>query len=129
MGDGALKIMNVFRSKGIVVSGIFASDDFVRGHSFEGFRVHKLSEIEESVDDFVVVSETEIAEAICFLGERMKLIVEGAGASTVAAVLFKKFKYEPGSKIVCVTSGGNIELSRFAECYTISKDLMKTVGK
>lgn len=55
MGDGALKIMSVFRSREIAVSGIFASDDFVRGHSFEGFRVHKLAEIEEAVDDFVVV--------------------------------------------------------------------------
>lgn len=55
MGDGALKIMSVFQEKKITVAGIFASDDFVRGHSFEGYRVHKLSEIEEAVDDFVVV--------------------------------------------------------------------------
>ncbi|MCR4888762.1 MAG: FkbM family methyltransferase [Ruminococcus sp.] len=55
MGDGALKIMSVFKRKGIVLSGIFASDGFVRGHSFEGYRVHKLSDIEEMVDDFVVV--------------------------------------------------------------------------
>lgn len=55
MGDGALKIMSVFKKMNIVLSGIFASDDFVRGHSFEGFRVHKLSDIEEVVDDFVVV--------------------------------------------------------------------------
>ena len=55
MGDGALKIMSVFREKGISLSGIFASDDFVRGHSFEGYHVHKLSEIENMVDDFVVV--------------------------------------------------------------------------
>ena len=40
MGDGALKIMSVFREKGITVSGVFASDDFVRGHSFEGYHVH-----------------------------------------------------------------------------------------
>ena len=55
MGDGALKIMSVFRRKNITLSGIFASDDFVRGHSFEGYKVHKLSEIEEMVSDFVVV--------------------------------------------------------------------------
>ncbi len=55
MGDGALKIMSVFKERNITVSGVFASDDFVRGHSFEGFRVHKLSEIEEMVSDFVVV--------------------------------------------------------------------------
>ncbi len=55
MGDGALKIMSVFEKREIAVSGIFASDDFVRGHSFEGYRVHKLAEVEEAVDDFVVV--------------------------------------------------------------------------
>lgn len=55
MGDGALKIMSVFRQRGISVAGIFASDDFVRGHSFEGYRVHKLSEVEEMVEEFVVV--------------------------------------------------------------------------
>lgn len=55
MGDGALKIMSVFKEKGITLSGIFASDDFVRGHTFEGYRVHKLSEIEENISDFVVV--------------------------------------------------------------------------
>ncbi|MBR2284828.1 MAG: FkbM family methyltransferase [Ruminococcus sp.] len=55
MGDGALKIMAVFRQKGIVPAGIFASDEFVRGHSFEGYKVHKLSEVEEQVEDFVIV--------------------------------------------------------------------------
>ena len=50
MGDGALKIMSVCRSHGIKISGIFASDEFVRGHSFEGFKVKKLSEIEEEYE-------------------------------------------------------------------------------
>ncbi len=55
MGDGAMKIMSVFRQYDIAVAGIFASDEFVRGHSFAGYRVHKLSEVEEMVDDFVIV--------------------------------------------------------------------------
>ncbi len=55
MGDGASKIMSVFRQYGIAVAGIFASDEFVRGHSFAGYRVHKLSEVEETVEDFVIV--------------------------------------------------------------------------
>lgn len=55
MGDGAAKIMSVFRQYGIAVAGIFASDEFVRGHSFAGYRVHKLSEVEKMVDDFVIV--------------------------------------------------------------------------
>ncbi|MBR6395324.1 MAG: FkbM family methyltransferase [Ruminococcus sp.] len=80
MGDGALKIMSAFREKGIVVSGIFASDDFVRGHSFEGYRVHKLSEIEEVVDDFVVVlafaaGYQEIVDKIIDIASRHTLYV------------------------------------------------------
>jgi FkbM family methyltransferase len=55
MGDGAVKILNVFEEYGISISGIFASDDFVRGHSFMGFKVMKLSEVEAICDDFVIV--------------------------------------------------------------------------
>ena len=54
MGDGCLKLMNQFERFGISVSGIFASDEFVRGHSFLGFPVQKLSEVEEQNDDFVI---------------------------------------------------------------------------
>ena len=55
MGDGAVKIMSVFRRYGIEIKGIFASDDFVRGHYFAGYKVMKLSEVEEIEDDFSVV--------------------------------------------------------------------------
>ena len=55
MGDGALKIMQVFRQYGIPVAGFFASDEFVRGHTFEGHLVHTLSQIESLIDDFVIV--------------------------------------------------------------------------
>ncbi len=80
MGDGALKIMNVFKQKNITLSGIFASDDFVRGHSFEGYRVHKLSEIEEAVSDFVVVlafaaGYQEIVDKIYNIASRHTLYV------------------------------------------------------
>ncbi len=55
MGDGAVKIIRVFEKYGIALAGIFASDEFVRGHSFCGHLVHTLSQIEEAVDDFVIV--------------------------------------------------------------------------
>ncbi len=55
MGDGALKILSVFERYNIPVAGFFASDEFVRGHSFEGHLVHKLSQIEQLVEDFVIV--------------------------------------------------------------------------
>ncbi len=56
MGDGAEKIANVLDEKHIKISEIMASDEFVRGHSFLGHRVKKLSEIEEQYgNDFVIL--------------------------------------------------------------------------
>ncbi|MBQ9897932.1 MAG: FkbM family methyltransferase [Ruminococcus sp.] len=80
MGDGALKIMQVFKNRGISVAGIFASDDFVRGHSFEGFHVHRLADIEEAVEDFVVVlafaaGYQEIVDKIHSIASRHTLYV------------------------------------------------------
>lgn len=80
MGDGAMKIMTVFRQYGIAVAGIFASDEFVRGHSFAGYRVHKLSEVEEMVDDFVIVlafaaGYPELVEYIRYLSKKHTLYV------------------------------------------------------
>ncbi len=49
MGDGCLKLLREFGKYKIPIAGIFASDEFVRGHSFEGHLVHKLSEIEEAL--------------------------------------------------------------------------------
>lgn len=55
MGNGALKIMRVFEERGIPLAGFFASDEFVRGHTFQGHLVHTLSQIEALIDDFVIV--------------------------------------------------------------------------
>ena len=55
MGDGAEKIMRVMETYGLKPAEFMASDEFVRGHSFKGYRVKKLSEIEEQYADFVVV--------------------------------------------------------------------------
>lgn len=45
MGDGADKIIKVLDTLNIPITDIFASDEFVRGHSFHGFKVKKYSEI------------------------------------------------------------------------------------
>lgn len=56
MGDGADKILAQFDACGIRASGVFASDEFVRGHSFHGFRVLKLSEaVAQFGEDIVIV--------------------------------------------------------------------------
>ncbi len=53
MGDGAQKVLDVCAEKDIKISGIFASDEFVRGHSFAGFEVKKRSVLEQELGDFV----------------------------------------------------------------------------
>lgn len=54
MGDGADKVLSAFEKYGITASGVMASDGFVRGQSFHGFRVKKLSGIEAELGDFVI---------------------------------------------------------------------------
>ena len=46
MGNGADKVLDECQRLGINVSGVMASDDFVRGQSFRGFTVKKLSDFE-----------------------------------------------------------------------------------
>ena len=55
MGNGAEKIISVLKEYGVEVADIFASDEFVRGHSFLGHKVLKYSDICEKYDDFNVV--------------------------------------------------------------------------
>lgn len=62
------------------------------------------------VDDMVTVSDDEIAAAILNLMERQKLVSEGAGAAPVAAAMFGKLPLQ-GKRIVCVISGGNIDVN------------------
>lgn len=62
------------------------------------------------VDGVVTVTEDEISCAILSLIEQQKLIAEGAGAVSVAAVMFNKIPVK-GKKVVCLVSGGNIDVT------------------
>ena len=69
------------------------------------------------VDEIVTVSEDEIAAAILALIEQQKLVSEGAGAVSVAAVMFDKLPIK-GKKTVCVVSGGNIDGTSLSRVIT-----------
>ncbi len=79
MGDGAEKIKRVLDEIGVPIADIMASDEFVRGHSFLGIRVKKLSEIEELYgDDFIILVSfgtqfPEIMERIYNISARHEL--------------------------------------------------------
>jgi threonine dehydratase len=89
------------------------------GHTIaDGIAVKKPGELTSRIladrlDEIVTVSDREIAQAIVLLLERVKLVVEGAGAASVAAVLGGKV---PGSGPACaLLSGGNIDATLLIE--------------
>lgn len=55
MGNGADNILAVMEKYNISPAGVFASDEFVRGHSFRGFEVKTLSRVEAENEDFIIV--------------------------------------------------------------------------
>ncbi|EGO64141.1 threonine ammonia-lyase [Acetonema longum] len=65
--------------------------------------------VEKYVDDIVVVDDEAIAGTILMLLERAKLMVEGAGAVSLAAMLHHKLPAK--GKVACVISGGNIDVN------------------
>lgn len=62
------------------------------------------------LDGVVTVTEDEICAAILALIEQQKLVVEGAGAVSVAAAMFGKVPIE-GKKTICILSGGNVDVT------------------
>lgn len=78
MGDGAEKILRVCKERGIEVSGVFASDEFVRGQNFCGFPVRTLAQTEAALGDFVILLAfgsflPEVMERILRISERHTL--------------------------------------------------------
>ena len=69
------------------------------------------------VDEIVTVSDDEIAAAILALLEQQKLVSEGAGAVSVAAAMFDKVPIK-GKKVVCLVSGGNIDVTSLNRVIT-----------
>ncbi|MDA3079909.1 MULTISPECIES: threonine ammonia-lyase [unclassified Campylobacter] len=86
-----------------------------------------LKTILECVDEFVQVDDEEIASAILYLLEEQKIIVEGAGAVGVAALMNAKFNYPKNAKIGIVLSGGNIDVQMLN--IIIEKGLIKSHRK
>ncbi len=81
----------------------------------DGIAVRRVGELtfqlcRRYVDDLVTVDEEEIANAILLLLEIEKTVVEGAGATTLAALVNKRLPLA-GKKVALVLSGGNIDVN------------------
>lgn len=70
--------------------------------------------VQKWVDDLVVVGEDDIADAMVWLLERSKLVVEGGGAVGVAALLSGRVTPAPEGRTVIVLSGGNVDAGLLA---------------
>ncbi len=68
------------------------------------------------VDEMVTVTDGELIEAMRFLWERMKIVVEPTGALAAAAVMAGRVAVE-GKRVGIVVSGGNIDLQRAAQLF------------
>lgn len=94
----------------------------------DGIAVKKIgkltfSVIQKYVDDIVTVKDEEIAHAVLNLLERSKLVVEGAGAVGVAALMYNKIDVK-NSNIVVLLSGGNIDVNMISRI--IEKGLIES---
>ncbi|MEK7400839.1 MAG: threonine ammonia-lyase [Gemmatimonadota bacterium] len=83
----------------------------------DGLRVRRVGEINFSVvqryvDDIVTLPDTDIFDAMLWVMERCKLVVEGAAAAPVAALLHGLVKLPKGARVAAVLSGGNINLQQ-----------------
>ena len=70
--------------------------------------------IQKHVTDIFTATDAELVTTMHFFGERMKLIVEPTGSLAAAAVFAKKFD-PAGKRIGIVISGGNVDLTRYAD--------------
>ena len=77
--------------------------------------------VERYLDEVVTVSDDEVAEAMVLLLERAKLVVEGAGAVGVAALLHGHVKAPADGEVCAVLSGGNVDASLLSECIRLGE--------
>ncbi len=72
---------------------------------------YTLAHVKEYVDEIVLVSDEEIIAALRLILERCKILTEPSAAASFAALLFDKVVVPKDSCVVCVLSGGNIDIS------------------
>lgn len=80
MGNGADKLFDRLDTYGVAVADIFASDGFVRGHSFRGMRVLSFSEVREKYNDFVILlsfasSRHEVLEMLADIDAKYEMYI------------------------------------------------------
>jgi threonine dehydratase len=73
---------------------------------------HNLEHVQQFVDEIVIVNDAEIGNAMRLTLERCKVLAEPAAAASVAALLSNKVPLNEGETVVCILSGGNVDLEK-----------------
>jgi threonine dehydratase len=112
---------------GVESSGAPAMHDSVRAGSvvtldkvdciIDGLRVKRVGDttfeiVRRYVDEIVTLPDERIFDGMLWVMSHAKLVVEGAAAAPVAALLEGLVKVPAGSRVVCVLSGGNVDLTQ-----------------
>lgn len=105
MGNGADKLIKRFDKYGIKIADFFASDGFVRGHSFHGMRVKSFSEIKESYDDFVIVlsfasNRKDVLDMLIKINEDFEMYVPDMSIANEEEYFDREFYNENYNEIV-----------------------------
>ena len=83
----------------------------------DGLRVKRVGTnnlriVQQAVEEIVTLPDAEIFDAMLWVMHHAKLVVEGAAAAPVGALLKGLIKAPAGSRVVCVLSGGNVNLEQ-----------------
>jgi threonine dehydratase len=90
---------------------------FVDGAGGQSVTQRMWDRMQPVVDDSIVVSLEQVREAMRLMADKARVVAEGAGALALAAALTGEAGEGP---IVCIVSGGNIDLAKFASLVTAS---------
>jgi threonine dehydratase len=83
--------------------------------------------VQKLLHDMVTVDDDQLLDAMLFLWERMKIVVEPTGALAAAALFERKIDYKSGARIGVIVSGGNVDVR--AACALIrARDARKQGG-
>jgi threonine dehydratase len=82
-----------------------------------------LAMVQRYVDGIILLDDATILTGVRFAAERMKQVLEPAGAAALAAVLFNRIPIRPGERVCVVASGGNIEIGRLGALLEMATPL------
>lgn len=82
-----------------------------------------LALVQRYVDGIVLLDDPTILAGVRFAAERMKQVLEPAGAAALAAVLFNRIPIRAGEQVCVVASGGNVDIGRLGELLDMAADL------